>query len=122
MADRVLVMTDDMLTICSGLGPWPESLTCAANAYTILRDLDEQLREDAAGRPERGNGLPHIYRVGRSNERNIYLRQPGVVDFRQDVHVGVMFDPRFGRVTAEALTAYSLQHGGQLPASGRWTG
>jgi hypothetical protein len=115
-ARRVDTITGEMLALYETLGPWPEALTCAANACTILRDLGEQLHEDAVGRPLGRPELllPHTYRTGNCNLRNVYLRLPG----GEDAHVAVVFNPQFGPVAAQALTDYALRHGGELPVSG----
>lgn len=115
-ARRVDTTAGEMLALYETLGPWPEALTCAANAYTILRDLSEQLYEDAVGAPLGRPQLllPHTYRTGNCNLRNVYLRLPD----GKDARVAVAFNPRFGPITAQALNAYALRHGGELPISG----
>lgn len=46
LADEVRAVADWISTVHSGLKPWPDSYRDGANAYLILREWAETLRED----------------------------------------------------------------------------
>lgn len=52
------------------------------------------------------------YRVGRKNARNIYAVALDSLDYGEDEHIGVMFNPDDGPMAVEALNAtYAIAEG-----------
>lgn len=47
-----------------------------------------------------------LFRVGRSNPRNLYWVTADSEDWKSDVPVGSMYEPHMGNLVAEALNFY----------------